>query len=272
MDKQQKQIMKNLIIGGTSQLSYFFPEDYVRISSRRIDMDYLINNKWGSVYITFAEQRTNDPNVNCLTPNYIYTAELIENLTNNSERIVIYTTCELWNKYTGVVSLDNSPDWTWPNKNGYCLSKELLMKSVQMHRSYGKWKNVIIIHPFNFNSSYRRMDFLFGKIFDSIINKKKIEIGNTYFYRDIVHTKYMVERSMKSESDEMVGSGRLYFVNDYIRDLYKHFDMNYEEYVKENIDTKAVHAEKLFYSKQSQIYTYEMLLQDSINDIKQRIK
>jgi len=48
--------------------------------------------------------------------------------------------------------------------------------------------------------------------------------------------------------------------------------MDYEEYVKENIDVKARHAEKLFYSKQESPYTYDMLLYDTIDDIEKRIK
>jgi nucleoside-diphosphate-sugar epimerase len=264
--------MNNLIIGSTSQLSPFFPYDYLRMSSRNIDMEYLKNNKWNSVYITFAEQRVHREDVDCLTPNYLYTIEIIQNLFNNSEKIVVYTTCELWNRCIGMVTIEDLPNWSWPNNNGYCLSKELLWKTITLKRNKGEWKNVIIIHPFNFNSTYRRQDFLFGKIFDSIINKKKIEIGNTYFYRDIVHAKYVVERSIKATEDEMVGSGRLYFVNDYIRDLYKSFGMKYEDYVTENIDTKARHSEKLFYSYQKKIYTYDMLLIDTIDDIEKRIK
>lgn len=261
----------NLIIGNTSQLSYFFPKDFIRISSRNVDMDYLKNNEWNSVYITFAEQRTNNDGVDCITPNFIYTIEILNNLIENSKKIVVYTTCELWNDYVGRVSINDPPKWTWPNRNGYCLSKEMLMNYILIKRKKD-WNNIIIIHPFNFNSSYRRMDFLFGKIYDSIINKKQIEIGDTYFYRDIIHTKYVVKRSILSNDDEMVGSGRLTLVNDYIRDLYGSFNMDYNFYVKENLEKKARHSEKLFYSEQKNIYSYDMLLNDSIEDIKDRLE
>jgi penicillin-binding protein 1A len=44
------------------------------------------------------------------------------------------------------------------------------------------YDNVLFMHPFYFNSTYRSSYFLFGKIFDSIINKKVIRVGslNTY--------------------------------------------------------------------------------------------
>ena len=53
-------------------------------------------------------------------------------------------------------------------------------------------------------------------------SREKIEIGDTYFYRDIIHPKYVVERSILADKDEIVGSGRLTFINDFIRNLY-HF-------------------------------------------------
>jgi nucleoside-diphosphate-sugar epimerase len=260
--------MKNLIIGNTSQLSHFFPNDYEKISSRDVNIEYLKDNKWDSVYLTFAEQRTSMNDVDFITPNYTYTKEIIDNLVNSSKRIVVYGTCELWNNYVGEVSIEN--DFNYIYQNHYCLSKNMLVDIIKIKRNIDKWKNVIINYPFNFNSTYRTKDFLFGKIFDSIINKKKIEIGDTYFYRDLVHTKYIVERSLKSTEDEMIGSGRLHFVNDFIRDLYKHFDMDYEEYVKET-KSKSRHSQKLFYSKQDNIYTYDMLLNDTIQDIKIRL-
>jgi len=261
--------MKNLIIGETSQLSYFFPDDYERISSRNVNMSYLHNNKWDSVYITFAEQRVHMNDINFIKPNYIYTLEILENIVNNSNKVVVYTTCELWNNYVGKVSINDKMIYTY--QNDYCLSKRVLVEHINDFRKAGKWKNIIILHPFNFNSTYRKPGFLFGKIFDSLINKTKIEIGDTRFYRDIIHTKYVVERSIEAKEDQMVGSGRLTFINDYIKDLYSHFDMDFNEYVKENLDSKSRHSDMAFYSDQEKIYTYDMLLKDTIEDVEKRI-
>ena len=47
--------MKNLVIGNTSQLAYYFPDDYEKISSRNIEFK---NENYDRVYICFAEQRT----------------------------------------------------------------------------------------------------------------------------------------------------------------------------------------------------------------------
>jgi len=262
--------MKNLIIGESSQLSHFFPDDYEKISSRNIDVSYLRYNKWDSVYITFAEQRVYMSDIDYITPNFIYTRDIIENLVGSSNKIVIYGTCDLWNNIIGCVY--HGDEFFYSYSNDYCLSKEKLIKYIWDRRDNGWWKNVIIIQPFNFNSTYRKQEFLFGKIFNSIITKTPVEIGNTYFYRDLVHTKYMVERSMKATEDEMVGSGRLFFVNDFIKDLYKYFGMDYDKYVKDNNVTKSRHSEKLFYSYQKNIYTYDMLLMDTIEDIEKRIK
>lgn len=268
MNKVGLRVMENnLIIGNTSQLAYYFPEDYIKISSRNIDMNYLKNNKWDSVYITFAEQRVHINDIDYITPNYTYTLEVIENLIDNSNKIVIYTTCEMWNKYRGKVHTNSEPLFDYPND--YVKSKIMLRDKIYELREIDKkWFKVVIIHPFYFNSVYRRRGFLFGKIFDSIINEKPIEIGNTNFERDMVHTKYVVKRSIESKKDEIVGSGILFNVNKFIKDLYKEFDMDYNFYVTENIDTKDNHSQKWYYSYQEEIYTYERLLQDTVEDIK----
>ena len=49
--------MRNLVIGNTSQLSYYFPEDYVKVSSREIDYDFILSENWNRVFICFGESR-----------------------------------------------------------------------------------------------------------------------------------------------------------------------------------------------------------------------
>jgi GDP-D-mannose dehydratase len=129
-----------------------------------------------------------------------------------------------------------------------------------------------MIYPFHFISSYRKEYFLFGKIFDSIINKKKIEVGNLNFYQDIVHAQYMVEKIIETENDTIIGSGRLCHVGDFIKDLYKHFDLDFNYYVRENNAVKNNHSKKLFYSQQKRIFSYDDLLKYTIKDIKERWK
>jgi nucleoside-diphosphate-sugar epimerase len=265
--------MKNLVIGNTSQQSYYYPDDYIKISSRNVDFNYLRENSWDSVYITFAEQRVYDDNINYFNTNYIYTLKIIENLIQNSNKIVVFLSCELWNNYAGQIDLTMNFSFK-PKLSGfteYLLIKKMLHNEIKKRRQENNlYNNVIMIHPFNFNSVYRSEYFLFGKIFNSIINKKKIEIGNTYYYRDIIHTKYLVSRVIESKEDEIIGSGRLYYVNDFIRDLYKYFDMNYNEYIIEDVKITN-NSEKLYYSYQEKIYTYDMLLNDTIEDLKNKI-
>ena len=72
--------MNNLVIGNTSQLSYFFPEDFIRISSRRIDFGH--HNSYDRTYICFAEQRTYlKENIDVfIDTNVNYTLNIIEHL------------------------------------------------------------------------------------------------------------------------------------------------------------------------------------------------
>lgn len=254
----------NLIIGNTSQLSYYFPDDYIRISSRNIDFVELEKTQWDSIYICFSEQRIYDNDIDYLTPNYYYTLDVISKLIPISDKIVVYTSCELWNNYNGAITLDLPPSFK-PSHHEYTLSKFLLLEEINNLRQIDdRYKNIVIIHPFNFNSIHRKDYFLFGKIFDSIINKKQIEIGDTYFYRDICHTKYMVERSIQAKSDEIVGSGKLILINDFIRQLYSSCGLEYDKYVKENRSHE--------YRKINMIYAhnlipYDNLLSDTLLDI-----
>lgn len=249
--------MNNLVIGNTSQLAYFFPEDYEKISSRNIDFSQFKNKFYNRIYFCFAEQRTfmNKSN-DFIDINVSYTLELMDFFKSICNEMIIYGTCELWNKYSGGISLDMAFNY---EHSDYIYSKELLIKSVK-----DRYYNVIVIHPFNFNSVYRKGGFLFGKIFDSIINEKKIQIGSTYFYRDLVHPKYVVERSILAEGDELVGSGRLTHVNDFIRNLYEYFHLDYFELVEE--DKKYV-DKKIFYLKSTDVL-YSTLFEDTVNDMK----
>ena len=251
--------MNNLVIGNTSQLSYFFPEDFIRISSRRIDFGH--HNSYDRTYICFAEQRTYlkenidffiDTNVN-------YTLKVIEHFSKISNVVIIYASSELWNNYNGAIHISMPFNY---KKTNYINSKQIMIENIK-----SMFQNVIILYPFNFNSIYRKPGFLFYKIFDSIINEKKITIGNTYFYRELLHPKFVAERSLAAIKDEIIGAGRLVFVNDFIRSLYSLFGMNYTDFVTENYSQNLTSNEKIFYLKSNDIL-YTNLLNDTVAELK----
>ena len=236
--------MKNLVIGNTSQLSHFFPDEYEKISSRNINFDYYASTYYNRIFFTFGENRTfieNDID-NFIQINVAYTLYLLLFFKNKCNKLIIYGTSELWNKYNGEVSIDFS---FWHNSSPYILSKLILVNAIKT----AKFKNVIIIHPFNFNSKYRKGKFLFGKINDSISKKKQIEIGDTNFNRDIVSPEYVVERSIKATSDELVGSGKLINIKDHIKNMYIKEGMIFEDYVTENYSLNLNLKRNEFYSK-----------------------
>lgn len=256
--------MRNLVIGNTSQLAYFFPEEYVKISSREIDYDSILVEKWNRVFICVGESRKYIEDVTIHDDiNFSLTMKIVDLLKDISKSIIVYSTCELWNQYDGKIDISMNYNFY---TSSYLQSKYKISKHISKNERY---KNVFIIYPFNFNSIHRNTNFLFGKIFDSIINKKPIEIGDTYFYRDIIHPKYVVEQSIKAESHKIIGSGRLTFVNDYIKDLYRHYNMNYEEYVTERIDHYNEYDKRKEYYLNSHEcqYEYKQLLIDTIKEI-----
>lgn len=257
----------NLVIGNTSQLSKYFPSDYFRISSRNINFSFLKENAWDAVYITFAEQRIYDKNIDYITPNYIYTLDIIKTLLDNSSKIVCYTSCELWNQLSGYITLDTAPNF-YPLTHEYTVSKLLLWnKILELRQIDPRYNKVIFMHPFYFNSVQRSPYFLFGKIFDSIINKRKITVNNLNFYRDMVHAKFVVSKSIEKNSDAMIGSGKLFNARDFIKDLYELNNLDYSYFVKENVSDNS-NKEKLIMAKVDWNYTYKDLLSDTQEELK----
>ena len=254
----------NLIVGNTSQLAPYFPDNYLGVSSRDIDYSQFKNVEFDRVIITFAEQRTYimDNEKMFTDVNVDQTLEAIKFFAPHAKYVVVYGTCELWNNAEGPVNINTPFKY---NYSPYRQSKEIMVSQIKAL----KLRNVIILHTFNFNSPYRKAGFLFSKIFDSLINKTTIEIGDTYFYRDLIHPEYVVSRSMKAYEDEMVGLGRLVFVNDFIRDLYASQDMEYEKYVKEDLTKSFTGPRNIFYADDRRpLYNYDNLLNATIDDIR----
>jgi len=269
--------MKNLVIGNTSQLSMYFPttEDYVAISSRNIDIENLSKQTWKTIHICFAEQRTylassKDPSVSRLfwETNCRTTLSLIDSLKDRAEKIVYYSTAELWNKTTGPV--DASMPYCF-HENHYTSSKE---HTSSMLRNKKEYPNVTIVYPFNFNSVHRKGQYLFGKVFDSILNRKVVEIGDTSFYREMLHPSMVVDATLKFISnaparDVVVGSGRLVHVGDFIKKLYENFGLNAKHYIKELPSEPSKYRQHIFYSSEyNPEYGENKLLSLIVNELK----
>jgi hypothetical protein len=251
----------NLVIGNTSQLSQYFPNDFKKISSRNIDYS-IFEQKWNKVFICFAEQRTfitKDDMFNKV--NFDYTVNIIEKL--NANKIVYYSTAELWNNTSG--EIDENLPFNY-HSSDYVISKEKISTHIK-----DNYKNTIVLYPFNFNSIYRMPPFLFGKIFYSIINKEKINIGDTYYYRELLHPSFIVNESINQENHKVIGSGHLIFINSFIRKLYEYFDMKYENYITEDISQKSIYRKNIFYSK-NMFHNWEQeLFNITVKEINDRI-
>jgi len=255
--------MNNLIIGDTSQLSYYFPNNYLKISSRNINFDLLKTTTYDTIYLLFAEQRTFlDEDLSFfLETNFDYTIKVIDELKNIANRIVIYSTSELWNNVEGCIQIGNEYNY---NFTPYIKSKEVLCNFINENRK--DYDKVKIIYPFNFNSVYRRDGFLFGKIYDSIINNKKITVGNIDFYRDITHPKIIVDNSITATTDTIIGSGELISVKKFITDLFEVHNKNVNDYISFTPENILGNKRKNYFSCK-QYSTYETLLNLSIKDI-----
>lgn len=236
--------MKNLVIGNTSQLSFYFPDSYHKISSRNLDLDKIKSVGYKSIYILFAEQRTflKDSDKIFLDVNFYYTLEIIDQLKDFCEDITLYSTSELWNNIEGPIKITDKYNY---NETPYIRSKELLCNHINKNRE--NYKNIKIVYPFNFNSPYRKDGFLFGKIFKSIIKKEKIEIGNVNFERDLIHPSIIVKESIKRKKDFIIGSGELFNIENFIKDLYEVSNMNFDDYVTYDISNNLPNKRKNYF-------------------------
>jgi len=211
--------MRDLVIGSTSQLAHYFPEDYVKISSRDIPR-WVFAEKWKNVYICFAEQRTFSDNTKVFFDvNFTYTKQVIDKLRYN--RLYFYSTMYLWNALERF-TVDTPFKY---HKTPYIESKELITRHVM------DIPNTTVLFPCNFNSIYRKEGFLFGKVFDSIKNKRKIHLGYTNFVKEMTHPRFVVEESFGTEHKLI--RGVKVNVNAVIRELYSRSGLVYGDYVTE---------------------------------------
>ena len=256
-------ITNNLVIGVTSQLSNYFPTHYEKISSRDIDFKKLKKKTYGSIYLLFAEQRTfiNESLDFFNKINFHYTIEVIDKLKDHTDRLVIYSTSELWNNYDGCVSVSDPYNY---NETPYIKSKELMCNYINKNKD--KYSNVIIIYPFNFNSVYRKEGFLFGKIYKSLLNDEKISIGDINFDRDLIHPKTIVDNSINTDTDILIGSGELINVKNFVYDIFKLHNKNFKDYISVEVKNNLPNTRKNYYSCVK--YTnYEELLNLTIKDV-----
>ena len=107
---------------------------------------------------------------------------------------------------------------------------------------------------------------MFGKIYNSLINNRKIEIGSTYYYREILHARYVASEAMMANSTKIIGSGRLIYVNDYIKDLYIQAKLDYNNLVVES--EQSWRPNNTFWLNSTDCkYSYIDLLKDSMEDL-----
>jgi hypothetical protein len=253
--------MNNLIIGDTSQLSSYFPADFVRISSRNIDYEFIESKKWKRAYLLFAEQRTylkesvkfySDCNVN-------HTLSVLDKICPFCDEVIVFLSADLWSCYEGPV------DFSMPIKyihSGYLESKEILYNRIQEKRRTS-YSNVIFVSPFNFNTPGRNENWLFGKIYQSLLQKTKVTVDCIDFCRDFVHPSIVVKKAIETTKDCLVGSGFLVNMKDFFESIFSEKGLKIDNYVYvRNLSCKN----KLYYNKEK-LDTYEGLIQKHLNDI-----
>lgn len=247
--------MNNLVIGNTSQLSMYFPDDYEKISSRNIEF---IDKKYENVYLCFGEENREDYDRDHYFDVHVdLIIKVLNHYTKTSNRVVLYGTSELWNNCNGII--------TNKTKYNYIQSPYVDSKRVMVEIVNKLFPNVIILHPFNFCSVNSKNYTIINKVIDSVINEKKITLDeDTHYYTELLHPKFVVEQSIKAKHSDIIGSGRLIYFNDFIKILYTYFSLDYDEFVTEEYNEEK--NKNIFYLKSKQVL-YNNLYNDIIREI-----
>lgn len=249
-----------LIVGDSAQIARYFPADHAKVPSRNIP-GHLFDRSYDEVHLVFGL------NIKGLTPtaydevNHLYTLEVLKGFLRRSRRVVLYSTCELWSDCWGPVDLDTPFRF---HHEPYILSKWRIVDSIRRRGLH----NVTVVYPFNHNSIHRKADFLFGKVFQGILSGRPIEIGDTHYYRDLLHTGYVASVCRQLAGDTVIGSGRMVFVNDFIRDLYRRFDLSYDDLVTEQVGKWNHIPKNEYYLRGPVRYPYGRLLDDTVAELK----
>jgi len=246
--------MKNLVIGNTSQLSNYFPDDYEKISSR--DIEYS-DKKYDSIYLCLGEQRTHLNDRDLFFDVHVdHTVKILKHYTKMANKVVIYGTSDLWNNCNGPIDVTTPYNY---KQSKYVDSKRVMLEIVNQ-----LFPNVIILHPFDFISINLKDYHLINKVIKSIINEEKIIIGDTHYYTELLHPKFVVEKSIEATSSGIIGSGRLIYLNDFIKGLYSYFSLDYNDFVTEEYDKDK--DKNIFYLKSKQVL-YNNIHNDTIREI-----
>ena len=244
-----------LVIGDTSQLSYYLPKSFDKISSRNID--YSSMGEYERIYICFAEQRTFKSDANFIDINYHYTLDVIDKILPKTNEVVFYSTAMLWQN---LEQYDITDEFSYDENSKYLVSKEMISKELEAK------EKTIVHYPCNFNSCQRKKGYLFSKLIDAC-SGKSIEAGNLNFDREIVHASYIAEVSTKSKCSQIIAPGYLVNIESYFRDVIDAFGYKFIDLVFQNLKAMSTQP-KSVHKCIDMDYSYGKMLEDTIEDIK----
>jgi len=248
----------NLLIGSNSQLAFYLRQaDDILLS---LNEAILNKSNFKKMYLLAAEQRTfmNLSYENFREVNVVKTLEFVENQIDNCEKIYLFFTGEFWNNCEGPVNLQTPFNY---KPNNYIDSKYELYELIELY--FQKDERIVKIFPFNFNSTKRNPKTFMGKVFQTLTERIPNNFLNLDFNRDICHTKYVAEKLMDINCDSIIASGYLTNMKKFVNDLCNELNVDKNLFI---LSKEAPGNNEFFY--QFGNYTYETLLKDTIDDLK----
>jgi hypothetical protein len=86
----------------------------------------------------------------------------------------------------------------------------------------------------------------------------------------MLHPSMIVDASMRCKEgvDEVVGSGRVVFVKDFIKLLYSRMGLKYEDLVTEQVTNPSIYRRNIFYaSNQTDTYSVDAVLDETVKEL-----
>jgi hypothetical protein len=95
-------------------------------------------------------------------------------------------------------------------------------------------------------------------------------VGGLDQNRDVLHTSWVAEKSTEADTHMIIGSGNIINVKKYVVDLYKSFELSFDELVSESANF-FVQKNPIYLESDRVLYTYPKLLEDTVNDLQSAI-
>jgi hypothetical protein len=86
----------------------------------------------------------------------------------------------------------------------------------------------------------------------------------------LIHPKILIDETLKTESERIIGSGHLFNVKKFVEDIFTGLDLDINKYLTYKSEDFLNNKRAEYYNKEK-ICSYELLLSTTIQEIKKNL-